>query len=332
MANPSNQLASFRHDSPARPLRSLWLRYQRAKWGWHIVVPIGIGGIAGVGLGWAWTMLDRNEYAVAMLLVLFFLLIGIGAALAIPRKILRALVILLVVIVTGFSGLKVVQEKGDQPWTRLWSSSKLYQMQMATAIVSDTSKPNSVAMFWVERGGQLKPINIMFMLRLISRQNAASMLESFSVEMRVDMNKWVKLQKLSKGRIYYLAKSFRDCKGFTEAHEMEFLSGFFEDAITKKNIQPGETVEGWVIFQIPTSSTSPSFSEGNFRLNLHETSGRAFSGIIPFAKPILAEDPAQPIVLRKVENVRDLTPLVVGKYDDVIFGTTIQDGLPCIEP
>jgi hypothetical protein len=329
-APPSNALAK---PEARDRLRSIWLEYRDAKPGWHLVVPTGLAVIAGAAITWAWTMLEQHEYAAAMLLVIFFLVIGIGAALAILNRMLKVLALVLVIVMTGFSVLKIIKEKGDQPWTRLWGADP-YQLEMATTFSWKGDQPNSVAMFWMERRDQLKPIHTMFRLRLINRQSTVSMIQSYNVEMRVDGNRWVKLQKLEKGKTYYLAKSFTDCKGFTEAREMEFLSGFFEDAIYRKNIQPGETVEGWVFFQIPSGvsfSKLPFSSKGNYRLNLYDTSGRAFSSIIPFAKSIPVEDEAQPILLRKTANVRDLTPLVIGRYDQIIAGTTSQDGQPCLE-
>jgi hypothetical protein len=312
-------------------LRSAWAWYKTAPWGWRLVIPTGFGTAALALIGWAWTMLDQDEYGVAMLLTLLFLLIGIGAALSITKRVIRSSVILVVLIVAIFSGLKIWVKKGDKPWSTLLDRSNLYQMQMAASITcaSCTANPNSAAVFWIERRGELKPVHVMFRLRLISRQNTASMINSFSVEMRSDAGRWVKLQRLDKGLIYYLGKSFSDCKGFTEAHQMEVLSGFFEDAIAGKNILPGETVEGWVFFEIPPSQPPlkpPSPSAGNYRLNLHDTSGRAFSGIIPFAEPFPLEDEAQPILLRKTYIVRDLTPLAIGKYDNIIGRTSIQDG------
>jgi len=63
-------------------LRSKWLQYQNAKTGWHILVPTGLGLFGAIAITWAWTMLDQHEYGAAMLLLFFFVVVGIGAGLA----------------------------------------------------------------------------------------------------------------------------------------------------------------------------------------------------------------------------------------------------------
>ena len=55
-----------------------------------------------------------------MFLVFFFLVVGVCAAMAITKKALKVLASLLVVVVTGFSGLKILQEKSDKRWTALF--------------------------------------------------------------------------------------------------------------------------------------------------------------------------------------------------------------------
>jgi hypothetical protein len=79
-------------------------------------VPLGLGGAAGYALAWAWTMLDRGEYGVALLLVLMFWVLGIGAGMAIVKKWPGIIFVALVIVATGFSGLKIWQERGDKSW------------------------------------------------------------------------------------------------------------------------------------------------------------------------------------------------------------------------
>src|SRR5688572_8288256 len=125
-------------------LRSAWAWYKTAPWGWHFVIPAGLGTAALALIGWAWTMLDQDEYGVAMLLTFFFLLIGIGVSLAITKRIIKSTVIPLVLVVAIFSGVKIWVKKGENPWTSLWNRSDLYQMQMAATITCTKclSSPN----------------------------------------------------------------------------------------------------------------------------------------------------------------------------------------------
>lgn len=101
---------------PAGRLRSAWHDYKEARPAWHVLVPVGFLGFGFALLAWGWTMIDRSEYGVAMLLVALFLVIGTGAALAILKRLIRVIALVLVVIISVFSGLKVLQEKGDKPW------------------------------------------------------------------------------------------------------------------------------------------------------------------------------------------------------------------------
>lgn len=105
-------------------VRSLWSRYQKAKVGWKIVVPLGLAGIAAGFLSWAWTMLDQNEYGAALLLTLCFLLIGIVAAIAIARRSLKVVASICVVVITGFSVLKILHERSDKPWTTIFKNAR----------------------------------------------------------------------------------------------------------------------------------------------------------------------------------------------------------------
>lgn len=106
-------------ESPVAVPRSLWQRYRTAKPGWHIVIPLGLGAFAAVCLTWAWTVLEQNEYAVALLLVLLFLVTGAVAAFASLRRITTGIVLSVVVLASLFSGLKVLHEKGQKSWTAL---------------------------------------------------------------------------------------------------------------------------------------------------------------------------------------------------------------------
>ena len=101
---PNNALVKIGPMAAVGSIRSIWQGYQNARWGWHVVVPVGLGGAAAYSLSWAWTMLDQDEYGAAMLLTLFFLIVGIGTSLALPKRIVRISGIVAVVIITVFSG------------------------------------------------------------------------------------------------------------------------------------------------------------------------------------------------------------------------------------
>lgn len=312
-------------------VRSIWLQYRNAKPGWHVIVPLGLGAIAGATLTWAWTMLDRNEYAVAILLVLLFCVLGTGAAIAIPTKALRVIALSLVVIVAGFSGLKVFQEKGDKPWTAIWprsrtvseasSSPEPFSVQLSSIMTEEVEgyrfNPDRTVVtgFWMYDGLKISPIHVILLLRLINRQNTVSMVDAFNVEMEVGADQWVKLKRLNKGRVFSAINSIQRCRGFREAKAVEFERGFFEDAIRKKNIQQGETIEGWAFFQYPTEGYFALNPRRRYRLNMRLTSGASFTSIIPLGNSIVPEDAVQ-LVLLKVGKTEDLTLAAKRTYGD----------------
>ncbi len=328
MDSPDNQLIPL-HDSSPAAVRSIWLRYQNAKWGWHVVVPLGLGGIAGAVLTWAWTMLDQHEYGVAMLLVFFFLVIGTGAAVAIQRAWLRVMALSCVIVITGFSGLKIWQEKRENPWTSLFKqmpqpspSPEMFSVELSAAIL-DEIPPNvipdknakGVTAFVMYNGVTISPVHVVLLLRVINRQNRMSMIDAFNIEMEVSPNNWVKLKRLDKGLVFNVGKSIRNCEGFRKAVYIEFERGWFEDAIRNKNIQDRETVEGWVFLQYPSEEYRVPNPQRRYRLNMRLTSGASFSGIIPFGKMIAPED-AVNLVMLKVGAEKDITAAFRRTYGD----------------
>lgn len=102
-------------------LRLAWLSYKGAHWAWHIVAPAGLATVAGLFLTWAWQVLGADEYLVALLLTLFFLIVGIGAVAAIPKGLLRIAGFVVVVSVAAFSASVIWIRKGDKPWSNLLS-------------------------------------------------------------------------------------------------------------------------------------------------------------------------------------------------------------------
>jgi hypothetical protein len=100
------------------------MRYKQASPVWHFIAPVGLFGIAVAVLAWAWTMLDQHEYGAAMLLAFLFLMIGVGSALAIQKRVVKLIALSVVVAITVFSGVKIWIEKGTKPWSVLLSQSQ----------------------------------------------------------------------------------------------------------------------------------------------------------------------------------------------------------------
>lgn len=69
--------------------RRLWMAYQHLSLRWRVGVPLLTFAAACWLWDRAWTMLQVGEYGFAMLLTLGAVVVGIGAALLIPRRAIR---------------------------------------------------------------------------------------------------------------------------------------------------------------------------------------------------------------------------------------------------
>jgi hypothetical protein len=100
--------------------RRTWKAYQNTPLGLRVVVPIFTFAAA----YWLWdtalTMLGQAEYGMAMILTIAFVIVGAGAALLIPRWVLKGIVILIVLGVGGYTSAIILRAKGNKPLTTIW--------------------------------------------------------------------------------------------------------------------------------------------------------------------------------------------------------------------
>ena len=120
------------------------MQYREAKPAWHFIVPAGLAAVAGAALTWSWTMLDQHEYGVAMLLIIFFSVIGIAASLAVLNRTFKVIVVAVVLIITAFSGLKILKEKADKPWSSLMEREASSQSPTPTPLSTPTPMPKVI--------------------------------------------------------------------------------------------------------------------------------------------------------------------------------------------
>ena len=100
-------------------LRSIWSDYQQIPWPLRVLAPFALGGAAAALLNGAWQVLGQGEYLAALLLTLFCLVVGIGAALAITIRAVKYIALVTVVLAVAYSVSIIVKTKGNKSWS-IW--------------------------------------------------------------------------------------------------------------------------------------------------------------------------------------------------------------------
>lgn len=123
--------------------RRVRVAYQRLSLGWRVGVPL----LTFVAAGWlwdrAWTMLQVGEYGFAMLLALGTVVVGIGAALLIPRRAIKVIAVAIVVLASVYAGAVIWKSKGDRPWSNVWASQSDRGPQSSLAKSSSNNSTNN---------------------------------------------------------------------------------------------------------------------------------------------------------------------------------------------
>ena len=104
--------------------------------------------------------------------------------------------------------------------------------------------------FWmlhqVKRMEIASPISIAIYLRYTNLMPVASMIDGYSVEVNNGNKEWVKLNRIpgTDGTVYWVY----DVK---QALRVNMEDGAFDRLLQNRNIQPNETVRGWVFLELP---------------------------------------------------------------------------------
>lgn len=104
--------------------------------------------------------------------------------------------------------------------------------------------------FWMVHAPQgvqtASPISIALYVRYTNLQSVASMIDSYAVEVRDRNNVWIKLSRVSgKDGIVYSATDL------SKALRVNMGEGAFDRLLENRNIQPNETVRGWIFLELP---------------------------------------------------------------------------------
>ncbi len=128
-------------------------------------------------------------------------------------------------------------------------------------------------------GKTLSPSNAAFYVRLQNLQQTTSRLAGYDIESKKGDN-WIAVVKFDSrfGNCYAIVYD-----NFKNANRIDRKYAFDAELASKSYVlQPGETVEGWVMIEY--AKEFPTF-DGNYRLSVADISGHQWSGIISWPTP-----------------------------------------------
>jgi hypothetical protein len=118
-------------------------------------------------------------------------------------------------------------------------------------------------MIYADKNGSMiaSPINGLLYMRFTNLSNAPIMIDSYSIELLNDKGEWVKLVTIDghSGEVYNRGPS----EDMRQARRSEIEQDTFDYVIANKNIEPHQTVRGWVFVEAP-SAHSENGKEARF--------------------------------------------------------------------
>jgi hypothetical protein len=141
--------------------------------------------------------------------------------------------------------------------------------------------------FWLLHAPQgvqtLSPIPVAVHVRYTNLQPVASMIDRYTVEAQGSNNEWVRLSRID-GRygVIYWATNLND------AVRVAMVDGPFDLLLQNKNIQPNETVRGWIFLEIPPNVTIGD--DPTWRFSVKDMLGVESTGPMPQLKKIEGEE------------------------------------------
>jgi hypothetical protein len=117
------------------------------------------------------------------------------------------------------------------------------------------------SIFWLSSSGKwLSPVSLLCYFRFTNLQPVPMMIESYWVEIMV-ANKWQRLVNMRTidGELFNVQNG-----DFAHAILLDAKSNGFDVIASHRNIAPGETIHGWVFFEI--DETFPNQTDARFRM------------------------------------------------------------------
>lgn len=121
------------------------------------------------------------------------------------------------------------------------------QFEVTPALVVNGTAIYGTGMWMVSSPDVMYPVGIEMFLRLRSTAPVVTMIDSMHFDIKTESNTWEPLTEMYRGVPYLATRN----EGFQVS--MPLLKNVVED----KNIQPGETLGGWVLLDYPTSAQIP---------------------------------------------------------------------------
>ena len=140
------------------------------------------------------------------------------------------------------------------------------------------------------------PVHGLWFVRVTNTGNTPIMIDSYSVDVLDNHNEWVSLTTMrANGALYNIPKD----GGWTKAIRLEIQQQSFDQAVSDKNIEPGETVRGWILLETARGDFGSVALQARFHL-----------------KDVLGSDSIRPIeVLNFADSAQPRTFKRIGTQD-----------------
>ena len=191
----------------------------------------------------------------------------------------------------------------------------------ATVNVGIGSNRRDRGSFYIEcwrlgKPNYLAPINMMLHVVIVNKTKQPQMIDAYGVEAKTEDGKWASLVRIEKENLpVYTAISFNPLVGKQLSESSEFL----DRVLQGKEIRPGETVQGYAMFEYPRDYNASTFS-AEFRVTIHTFSGIDYKSPINTPLPDSTRKPlngVQPNPLVWLSGTVDLGHYPIWYYDDV---------------
>jgi hypothetical protein len=100
--------------------------------------------------------------------------------------------------------------------------------------------------WWLVFGDIACPVHGLWFIRVTNTGTTPIMIDSYSVDVLDNHNKWVSLTTMRANGAFYITPKDGD---WTKASRLEIQQESFDRAISDKNIAPNETVRGWILLE-----------------------------------------------------------------------------------
>lgn len=139
------------------------------------------------------------------------------------------------------------------------------------------------------------PVHGLWFVRVTNTGTTPIMIDSYSVDVLNNHNKWVNVPVMRANGAFYNTPKDDD---WTKASRLEIEPESFDRAVSDKNIQPGETVRGWILLESANDDVGSVELQARFHL-----------------KDVLGSDTIRPIEVLNSDSAQPRSLKQSGKQD-----------------